>query len=168
MAVGPVDLEWWPSGTIPAPASLVWCAFPDHLIPDQPSPKSRPGLVFKVRALENPPDERFLVLVAYGTSKLKTGKRPNDYTIANSATLDVLRLPRATRFDLDKMVWLPWAKPFFISRGPDDRFATPVISVLPAGMQRNLGWTMAKREARGLNGAYHGAKVVGPDESDDS
>jgi hypothetical protein len=118
-------------------------------------------LVFKVRYFTDPPDGRFLVLVAYGTTKLKVGRRPNDFTIANSATLDIVRLPHATRFDLDKMVWMPWAKPWFCPREEAERHASPVISVLPDSLARSLKWTMALREQRGLNGAYHGAPSVG-------
>lgn len=102
-----------------------------------------------------------MVLVAYGTSKLKTGKRPNDFTIANAATLDIVRLPNATRFDLDQFVWMPWAKPWFCPRNETDRLASPVISVLPDSIASQLRWTMARREQRGLLAAYHGAKVVG-------
>lgn len=164
-----VELEWWGSGTIPAPASIVWCNFPEQLAPNVPGPKARPALVFKTRYYDDPPADRFLVLVAYGTSKLKTGKRPNDFTIANSATLDIVRLPNATRFDLDKFIWVPWARPYFCPRRMDDRFSTPVVSVLPQSVSRSLKWTMARREQRGLNDAYHGAKAIPvSDDADES
>lgn len=155
------EAEWLDPGTIPAPASLVWCRFPDHITPDIPGPKARPGLVFKARYLTDPPDHRLMVLVAYGTTKLKTGKRPHDFTIANAATLDIVRLPAATRFDLDNFVWMPWAKPWFVPRNDGERFATPVISVLPDSIAAQLRWTMARREQKGLLGAYHGARSVG-------
>lgn len=154
-SAGDVDLDWWGPGTVPAPASIVWCMFPTHLAPDVPGPKSRPGLVFKVRYAAKQPDGRFLVQIAYGTTKLKTGRRPHDFRIANYATLDVLRLPHATRFDLDNMIWLPWARPWFQPRRPDDPYSTPVISVLPGSVQKQLGWTMGRREQLGLNSAYH-------------
>lgn len=149
----PIGLEWWEPGTIPAPASIVWCNFPEHVAPGVPGPKARPGLVFKVRYADNPPGQRFYVQIAYGTSNMKTGKRPNDFRIANAATLDVLRLPQATRFDLDNMLWLPWARPFFNARRPEERFATPTVSVLPGSVQEQLRWTMARREQHGLNAA---------------
>ena len=155
-----VEPEWWGPGTVPAPASIVWCNFPDHLAPNVPGPKSRPALVFKARYADDPPEDRFLVLVAYGTSKLKTGKRPNDFSISNAATLDIVRLPAATRFDLDKFVWVPWARPFFCPRRLDDPFSTPVISVLPESVAQSLKWTMARREQKGLNAAYHGARTI--------
>lgn len=149
---GEVELEWWPSGVVPAAASLVWCKFPTHLDLGKPGPKERPALVLKVRYADDPPKGRFLVQVAYGTSNLKLDKRPNDFVIANHTMLDVLRLPQATRFDLDNVLWLPWAKPFFAPRREDDPFCTPVLSPLPDDVKRLLGWTMAARDQRGLNG----------------
>ncbi len=149
------ELTWWGAGTVPPPASIVWCNFPTHLAPGVPGPKSRPGLVFKVRYADDPPGERFLVQVAYGTTKLKTASRPDDFIIANSVMLDILRLPSATRFDLDTIAWLPWAKEYFAPREESDPFCTPVVSTLPADMQRLLGWTMQIREEDGLNAAYH-------------
>jgi hypothetical protein len=154
-SAGDVELEWWPEGTIPAPASIVWCNFPQTPDLGKPGPKARPGLVFRVRYADKSPDGRFYVLIAYGTSKTKVGKRPFDFTLANSSTLDVLRLPQATRFDLDNVLWLPWAKPFFMPRRPDEPYATPIVSVLPAALQETLKWTMLDRERHGLNAAYH-------------
>lgn len=159
---GKVELEWWGPGTVPPPASIVWCNFPEVPELGKPGPKSRPALVFKVRHAENPPGDKFNVLVAYGTSSLKTGSRTDDFIIANSATLDLLRLPQATRFDLDHMLWLPWARPFFCPRHMADRFTTPTISVLPGELQRMLGWTMASRERRGKLEAYHRALAADP------
>lgn len=148
-----VALEWWPAGTIPAPASIVWCKFPTHLAPDVPGPKERPALVFKVRYLDDPPADRFVVQVAYGTSKMKYGRRPNDFALANMTMLNLLRLPEPTRFDLDNVLWLPWAKPYFCPR-KDAPFSTPTISTLPDNLQRLLAWTMKEREEKGLNANF--------------
>jgi len=154
---GELTLEWWGSGSVPAPASIVWCNFPEHLSPGVPGPKPRPALILKVRYATQPPDGRFYVQTVYGTSKLKIGRRPNDFTISNFATLNVLRLPQATRFDLDNVLWLPWARPYFNGRKPDDRYSTPTMSVLPAALQQSLRWTMARREQLGLEAADKGA-----------
>jgi len=163
---GDLTLEWWPPGTVPPPASIVWCDFPENLAPKEPGPKARPALVFKVRHAEYPPRDRFNVLVAYGTSNTKFDTRVYDFTIANWATLNLLRLPQATRFDLDRVVWLPWAKPFFRPRQATDPFSAPTVSTLPAEMQRVLAWTMAEREELGLNGPYHFASDNPPDPVD--
>lgn len=150
---GSVELEWWGPETAPAPASVVWCNFPK--IPKlDPGPKARPALVFAVRHADTPPGDRLLVKVAYGTSQLKTMTRPHDFAIGNARVLNQLRLFQATRFDLDQILWLPWAKPFFVSRD-SGRFATPVLSVFDADLQRMLGYTMMDREAAGLNAAFN-------------
>lgn len=154
-SAGELELVWWGPGTVPPPASIVWCNFPQSEALGQPGPKSRPALVFKARAATDPPGDRFYVLVAYGTSVLKSNERQYDYSIINAAELDILRLPQATRFDLDRMLWLPWARPFFAPRNVNDPLSTPTISVMLDSMKRDLGWTMALRDAEGLNDAYH-------------
>lgn len=162
-SAGDLTLQWWGPGTVPAPASIVWCEFPESEDLGRPGPKSRPALVFKARYADDPPGDRFYVLVAYGTSVTKAGDRPHDFMIGNAVVLDILRLPQATRFDLDRVLWLPWARPFFNARS-GERYSTPVVSVLPEEMQRVLQWTMARREQAGLNGPYHSAPTpVSPD-----
>lgn len=159
------NLEWWPAGTVPAGPSIVWCNFPESDALGRPGPKPRPALVFKSRYADNPPGDRFYVLVAYGTSNLKTQRRDRDFTIGNETMLNMLRLPQMTRFDLDRVLWLPWAKPFFVARD-EVSFATPTLSVLPSDMQRLLGWRMAEREKEGLNSAYHSAPSPVPPDSE--
>ena len=145
---GDLELEFWEPGTVPAPLSIVWCSFPDHLHPDQPGPKQRPALVLSARYACTPPDGRMVVRVVYGTSKLKSDKRPHDFTIENYGSRLICRLPQATRFDLDQVLWLPWARPFFVTRGEDP---TPVISVMPKSIQQDFAWLMQAREQAGLN-----------------
>lgn len=106
-------------------------------------------MVLAVRYADDPPDGRFLVKVVYGTSKLKTDTRPFDFTIMNYAQRLICRLPQATRFDLDKVVWLPWAEEYFRARPGD---STPVISVLPQPLQQEFAWHMNARDKMGLNG----------------
>jgi hypothetical protein len=162
---GEVTLEWWEEpGSIPAPLSIVWCNFPEIESLGRPGPKSRPALVFKVRYLTAPPCSRFVVLAAFGTSVTKVVERPFDFQIGNAMLLNMLRLPQATRFDLDRVLWLPWAKPFFCPR-EENRYATPVMSVLPVEQRGLLQYTMMDRERRGMNGAYHNAPmpVVSPE-----
>lgn len=142
------DLEWWGAGTLPPPLAIVWCNFPDRISPEKPGPKQRPALVLKSRYAENIPNDRFAVFVAYGTSKLKTNTRPHDFIISNFVTRRLCRLPQGTRFDLDSVLWLPWAKPYFVPREGD---TTPVISTLPSDLQREFGWHMKARDELGLN-----------------
>lgn len=149
---GELTLDWWGPGTVPAPASIVWCAFPSHLDLGRPGPKSRPALVLKARHADDPPTNHFLVQVAYGTSNLKSDTRPFDFAIINYSTLSLCRLPQATRFDLDLVLWLPWARPFFEPRrSRTDQFTTPVMSTLPGELQKELAWLMRDREQLGMN-----------------
>lgn len=145
---GDVELGWWEPGTVPAPLSIAWCAFPNHISPGKPGPKPRPALVLKVRYADDPPQDRFLIRVVYGTSKLKSAERPMDFVIANYGTRLLCRLPQGTRFDLDQVAWLPWAKPYFV---PRQGSSTPVISVLPRAVQIDFAWHMKAREEMGLN-----------------
>lgn len=144
---GDVDLDWWGPGTVPPKLSIVWCAFPDHLFPERPGPKNRPALVLAARYADDPPANRFVVRVVYGTSKLKSDKRPHDFTIENYGMRLMCRLPQATRFDLDQVAWLPWARPYF---EPFEN-ETPVMSILPMAAQQDFAWLMQAREQYGLN-----------------
>lgn len=144
---GDIELEWWGPGTVPPKLSIVWCAFPDHIFPEKPGPKNRPALVLAVRHADESLTNRFVVRVVYGTSKLKSNKRPFDFTIENYGLRALCRLPQATRFDLDQVMWLPWARPFFEPLEGE----TPVMSVLPMAAQQDFAWLMQAREEYGLN-----------------
>lgn len=67
------------------------------------------------------------VEVAYGTTKLKFNSRPFDFIISKMPEMDACGLYRATRFDLDNTIWLPWTTDWFEIR-PD--FFSPTIGKL--------------------------------------
>ncbi|MCJ2098911.1 hypothetical protein [Methylobacterium sp. E-046] len=54
-----------------------------------------------------------MVEVAYGTTNLKPEKRRLDLIIMNSVQIDECGLSHATRFDLDRIVRLPWCLEYF-------------------------------------------------------
>lgn len=56
------------------------------------------------------------VEVTFGTTKIKKLERPFDLQIHNIAAMDHAGLPSATRFDLDRTIWLPWASEYFTPR----------------------------------------------------
>jgi hypothetical protein len=91
----------------------------------KPGPKPRPGLVRSV--LLNHDHTKAAVEVCYGTSKLKKDLFPLDLFIENAAQLNLLGLPQATRFEIDRTLQLPWAKEFF---EPRDGTKTPIIGRL--------------------------------------
>lgn len=92
----------------------MWCAFPFSDEPYAPGVKERPALVRAVALYAN--RTRLAVEVTYGTSQLKLDVRQHDLIISNAEEMSLAGLPQATRFDLDKTRWLPWAKEFFTPR----------------------------------------------------
>ncbi len=116
--------SYFPVHSLPTGLDIVWCRFPE--LPDtRPGPKQRPGLV---RCVSLSRDHKFgRVQVSYGTSKLKKDLYPFDLFIENAAQLTLLGLAQATRFELERCVWLPWCAEFFT---PRDGTKTPVIGAL--------------------------------------
>jgi len=112
--------------TLPAPLDIVWCRFPFEESPRTPG-KPRPALVFSTQEMD---EGDYSVQIAYGTSRLKTESRPLDFVVSNLAAMHACGLPQATRFDLDRLRFLPWSAEFFFSRDPS-RYPTPKIGSLP-------------------------------------
>ena len=102
--------SYYPVHTLPRSLDIVWCKFPELKI-DEPGPKNRPGLIRSVAL--NKAHTAARVEVCYGTSKLKKASFPLDLFIENAERLTALGLAQATRFELDRTVYLPWAKEFF-------------------------------------------------------
>jgi hypothetical protein len=126
--------------SIPSPLDIVWCHFPEEHDYEKPGPKPRPGLVRAVRL--NRERTRAEVDVTYGTSRTKSFERPSDFIIANAADLSAMGLPQATRFDLDKTIWLPWAVEWFT---PRTHGQSPVIGTLTQEYRRYLAELKTKR-----------------------
>lgn len=126
-----------PADTLPAPLDIVWSRFPYDNKPGEPGEVAHPALVFAT--FEYKPG-LFSVQVAYGTSKLKTDRRPFDFRIQNFRHMQYAGLSQATRFDLDRIRYLMWDSDWFES--PDlTKYETPVIGHLqeePAARLRNL------------------------------
>ncbi|MES2326912.1 MAG: hypothetical protein V4499_06225 [Pseudomonadota bacterium] len=90
----------------------------------KPGPKARPALVRAAAVLDDGTGD---VEVVYGTSTLKLDSRPFDVIISKMSEMNECGLYRATRFDLDKVVWLPWDTDWFEIRSD---FFSPVIGKL--------------------------------------
>lgn len=69
-----------------------------------------------------------LVHVIFGTSNLKKESRRYDFFVENMRDMDEAGLFQATRFDLDKHLWLPWAAEFFAP--PNANYQNPAIGHL--------------------------------------
>lgn len=137
-----VELTYFPISTLPAPYDIVWCRFPDHDSLGKPSLKPRPALVRSVATVDGDKGE---IQIVYGTSKLKMMQRRQDFFITNQAEMDVCGLYRATRFDLDKVAWVPWTIEWFDIL-PD--YNSPVIGHLTAHSIKKLQTLVSYRQAR--------------------
>ena len=139
------DFSYFPLSTIPAPYDIVWCRFPAHDALGDPGPKPRPAIVLNC-ALDNDAGEGEVQLV-YGTSKLKFDRRPRDFFVTNLAEMDACGLHLATRFDLDNIAWIPWAKEWFsVIAG----YQSPVIGHLTPHQQKLLELELMHRRSSEL------------------
>lgn len=123
--------------TLPKALDIVWSRFPYEERPGMPADKPHPALVFAVFERTG---GLFSVQVAYGTSNLKTDTRPFDFRIQNYRAMHYAGLHQATRFDLDRIKWLPWDSDWFQSPNAE-KYPTPVIGHLiedPIARLKNL------------------------------
>lgn len=140
---GLVTWAYFPLSTIPAPYDIVWCRFPQHDSLGHPGPKPRPALVRN--ALTNAAGQGIVDLV-YGTTKLKLSDRDLlDFVISNPREMDNCGLYRATRFDLDHNVCVPWAAEWFdVVTGT----ASPIIGHLSDAAIKMLQITLGLKAGR--------------------
>lgn len=126
----------------PSAFDIVTCYFPEADPPPDGSTKLRPALVLSV--LRESTSGKIALRIAYGTSVLKLLQREHlDLIIQNATDLRLVGLPRATRFDLDNTVVMPWCPPYF-EAWPG--YGTPVIGTLTEDYAKELAWLMLKRE----------------------
>lgn len=110
------------SPTAPAPAArqpavprrgdIVSCRFPLDEQPRLPGPKARPALVLNVRYA--PDLHTWLVLVAYGTSKIDARRGAGDeFTLTRPESLKPASLHQPTKFVVSRYRELPFDNDFF-------------------------------------------------------
>lgn len=130
---GKPRFSFLPVSTIPTPLSIAWCWFPEAEKAGEPGPKHRPTLV---RALRLSPDGTMAAIeVTFGTSRIRHTEHPFDLIIENSIALDECGLPCATRFNLDRTIWLPWAREYFSAR---EGYTHPVTGALNESSRMQL------------------------------
>ncbi len=98
---------WWPE---PAAGDIVWCHFPDNIIPH---PKPRPALIVTVFDDDAP---EFVVEVAYGTSQKTRSLHRGGFGIyqaQNSIAYKTAGLSYDTKFNLTQTVELPFSTQWF-------------------------------------------------------
>lgn len=99
--------EWGP----PEPGDIVWCHFPERPR-DVPGPKPRPALVLTVTEHE----DGVAVQVAYGTSQKLARMLAGEFAIRkyeHHAAFAMSGLSFDTKFDLGRVLELPWNADFF-------------------------------------------------------
>ncbi|MGE4410495.1 MAG: hypothetical protein AB7D33_07990 [Sphingobium sp.] len=130
----------YPISILPAPYDIVWCRFPFHPDLGTPGPKPRPALVRNAAIMDDDTGE---VEVVYGTTNLKLTSRLYDFVVSKASEMDACGLYRATRFDLDKKMWLPWNTDWFeVLNG----YASPVIGSLTEEGKKMLQLTVMVKQ----------------------
>jgi hypothetical protein len=96
----------WPK---PKRGDIVLCRFPYQENPSAPGPTARPALVVDISTTN-------LVRVCYGTGQVhhnKANLKPHEFAILDGASVRGSGLSEGTKFDLSKIVWLPYDKHWF-------------------------------------------------------
>ena len=109
-------MRWWPE---PTAGDIAWCYFPDHV---HPTPKPRPGLITFTKEDD---EGRFFVSVAYGTSQKTDRLYSGEF-----------RLSYDTKFDLSKMLELPYNDDYFSVPPHAPHGQTPKLGSLHPSMVR--------------------------------
>lgn len=125
-------MVWLP----PEPGDIVWCRFPQDVLA-APGPKPRPALVLAVTRYE----AGFGVQVSYGTSQKLGRLLSGEFAIRkpdNPAAYTLAGLSADTKFDLGRILDLPWNERYF-SVPPSPRFGqTPKLGSLHIAMTRTV------------------------------
>lgn len=142
MALDALRAEW--EASPPAAFDIVTCYFPESEPKPEGKLKLRPALVLSV--LRGKTTGAWAVRVAYGTSTLKLMQREHlDLIIQNATDMRLMGLAKATRFDLDEVVTLPWTRTHF---GCWSGYQSPLIGTLLTEYAKDLAWLMLKRDQR--------------------
>lgn len=123
---------WWPE---PTAGDIVWCHFPDNI---NPRPKPRPALIMAVFDDDAP---RFEVRVVYGTSQRTTTLYRGEFAILrdrNTAAYEAAGFSYDTKFDLKKMIDLPYTTEWFSVPPTAPNGQTPQLGTLHPSLVRVL------------------------------
>lgn len=125
--------RWW---TEPQAGDLVWCRFPDELTLTAGS-KPRPALILTVFDDEAP---EFRVRVSYGTSQNTTQLYAGEFAIlpADSASYKLSGLSYPTKFNLKRLVELPYHEHWFHVPPGAPHGQTPKLGVLHPSLMRRF------------------------------
>jgi hypothetical protein len=130
----------WAQGR-PSALQIATCWFPDSTSASRPGAKLRPCLI--TRVLRNRATDQTACDVHFGTTNLKVTTRLGlDLIIQDPVELDLVGLPRATRFDLDQKATLPWNDAFF---GCWAGYSSPIIGSLTVELVKEYAFLMMRR-----------------------
>lgn len=125
---------------------VAWVFFPREEDIGNPGHKTRPSLVLEIGDY----DGKCYVLCAYGTSRVnKLWRRGDDLFVENYVDIGTMGLSTATRFDLDRLMWLPWSEQYFVPP-PGIETTNPVYGHTPQDIQSMLRSILRDRHRRGL------------------
>jgi hypothetical protein len=102
---------WWVE---PQAGDICWCWTPHEIEPPRPGPKRHPSLIYRVTGTADL--KRFKVLIAPGTSQKTDRLYGGEFCIGNDEdgnALKVAGLYKPTKFQLNRLVWLPYSSDFF-------------------------------------------------------
>lgn len=123
-------MRWWPE---PTAGDIAWCHFPDHI---HPKPKPRPGLITSTHVDE---EGSVFVTVAYGTSQKTDRLYRGEFRSTKSehpAAYASAGLSYNTKFDLGKMIDLPYNADYFSVPPHAPYGQTPQLGTLHPSMVR--------------------------------
>jgi hypothetical protein len=124
--------QWWAE---PTAGDIVWCHFPDNI---NLRPKPRPALILTVFD-DNAP--QFEVKVAYGTSQRATTLHRGEFSILrdrNPGAYEAAGLSYDTKFDMNKVIDLPYTADWFSVPPAAPHGQTPKLGVLHPSLVRAL------------------------------
>ena len=122
--------RWWAE---PTAGDIVWCHFPDEILP---RPKPRPALILAVFDDDAP---QFTVRVAHGTSQRTTTLHRGEFSILrerNPAAYAAAGLSYDTKFDLRQAVDLPFTTEWFSVPPASPHGQTPKLGSLHPSLVR--------------------------------
>ncbi|MEA1941530.1 MAG: hypothetical protein U9P68_04710 [Pseudomonadota bacterium] len=134
-----------PWGVVPHIFDICWVKFPYHGEGGRPADDMHPCLIIQV--LKDGDD--FWAGCVYGTSKLRQGARDQiDAIVMNFEEIDRMGLRCHTRFDFDRVMWLPWDDLYFVESKSNP--GSPVHSRATETLVDEVKQTLRIRQDMGL------------------
>jgi hypothetical protein len=137
-----------PWGVRPHIFDIAWARFPYHGQGGRPANDLHPCLI--VQVVEADADGSCWVAAFYGTSKLRMHEERDqiDALVMNVEEMSRMGLRCATRFDLDRPMWMPWTDEYFVESKAN--VGSPVHARATEALIFDFKESLRIRIARGL------------------